>query len=66
MYLKGRADLGIGAALKAIPLALAMAAGAKAIVDNRLHTRWAGGAAEMADWERPGAGLPLLPLLLLS
>lgn len=39
MWIKGRADLGIAAALKSIPLALALAAGAKVLVDRRLHTR---------------------------
>lgn len=40
MFIHGRADLGIGAALKAIPLALALAAAAKAVVDRRLQSRW--------------------------
>jgi hypothetical protein len=45
MYLKGRAELGITAALKAIPIALAIAAAAKAIVDRGLQNRWGPHAA---------------------
>jgi hypothetical protein len=40
MYVQGRADLGMGAALKAIPLALGLAVAAKALVDRQLQTRW--------------------------
>lgn len=40
MYVQGLADLGIWAAIKAIPLALALAAAAKLVVDRRLQTRW--------------------------
>lgn len=39
MYVQGLADLGIWAAIKAIPLALALAAAAKFVVDRRLQTR---------------------------
>lgn len=43
MYMNGRADLGVMAALKAIPFALALAAAAKTVVDRQLHKRWGGG-----------------------
>lgn len=39
MFLQGRADLGLTAALKAIPIALGIAALAKAIVDRELQGR---------------------------
>lgn len=39
MYLHGRAELGIIGAMKMIPIALAILAGAKVIVDKRLHLR---------------------------
>ncbi len=39
MWIQGRAELGVTAALKGIPLALALAAAAKAIVDRRLQQR---------------------------
>lgn len=39
MWMRGRAELGVVGALKAIPLALALAAAAKAIVDRRLQTK---------------------------
>ena len=41
MYVQGLADLGVWAAIKAIPLALALAGAAKFIVDRRLQTRCA-------------------------
>lgn len=41
MFIQGRADLGLWGALKAIPLALGLAAAAKAIVDRQLHKRCA-------------------------
>ena len=44
MYLRGRADLGLAAALKAVPLALGLAAAARAIVDRRLQSKCAGAA----------------------
>lgn len=39
MFVHGRADLGVLAAIKAIPIALALAAAAKAIVDRGLQKR---------------------------
>ncbi len=41
MYVHGLADLGIWAAIKAIPFALALAAAAKFIADRKLQNRCA-------------------------
>lgn len=40
MFVHGRADLGVWAALKALPVAAALAAAAKLIVDRGLQKRW--------------------------
>ena len=39
MYLHGRADLGVVAAIKMIPMALGILVGAKVLVDRKLHER---------------------------
>ncbi|PRW44489.1 small GTP-binding [Chlorella sorokiniana] len=49
MYVHGLADLGIWAAIKAIPLALALAGVAKLIVDRRLQSRRWGSLAIAAS-----------------
>lgn len=45
MFVHGRADLGVWAAVKALPIAAALAAGAKFIVDRGLQKRWVCGDA---------------------
>eukprot|EP00887_Chlorella_sp_A99_P004901 scaffold4.g4901.t1 len=57
MFVTGRADLGVAAVVKMLPLALALAAGAKALLDRGLHKR---------PWVRRGILLGAVAALVLS